>query len=83
MNAATCSGVLLFGVQLILNVAWSWIFFNQHQPGWAFAEIVVLWIAIVVTTVAFFKSSKLAGGLLVPYLLWVSFASVLNFTAWQ
>ncbi|MCM2372087.1 TspO/MBR family protein [Aporhodopirellula aestuarii] len=75
--------LMLFGVQLILNVAWSWIFFSQHQSGWAFAEIVVLWSAIVATTVAFFRSSKLAGWLMVPYLVWVSFASVLNYAIWR
>ena len=73
----------LFATQLVLNVAWSWIFFNLHQPGWAFVEIIVLWLAILGTTVAFFRCSKLAGALLVPYLVWVSFASVLNFTIWR
>ena len=73
----------LFAVQLGLNVAWSWIFFGMHQPGWAFLEIVVLWVAIVATTVAFFRRSKIAGWLMVPYLAWVSFASVLNFTIWR
>ena len=73
----------LFAVQLGLNVAWSWIFFGMHQPGWAFAEIVILWLAIVATLVAFFQTSKLAGWLMEPYLAWVSFASVLNFTIWQ
>ena len=73
----------LFAVQLVLNVAWSWIFFGLHQPGWAFVEIVILWLAIVATTMAFFRCSKIAGWLLVPYLAWVSFASVLNFTIWR
>ncbi|WP_339613469.1 TspO/MBR family protein [uncultured Rubinisphaera sp.] len=72
-----------FGVQLLLNVAWSWIFFGMHRPGWAFAEIIVLWLAILATTILFFKKSKIAGGLMVPYLAWVSFASVLNFTIWR
>ena len=43
----------LFGIQLVLNVSWSWIFFGMHQPGWAFVEIVILWLAIVAATVAF------------------------------
>lgn len=72
-----------FAIQLVLNVAWSWIFFGMHQPGWAFVEIVILWLAIVATTVAFFRCSKIAGWLMVPYLAWVSFASVLNFTIWR
>ncbi|MBL8816573.1 MAG: tryptophan-rich sensory protein [Planctomyces sp.] len=73
----------LFATQLALNVAWSWIFFGMHQIGWAFFEIVILWLAIAATMVAFFRHSKPAGWLLVPYLGWVSFASVLNFTLWQ
>jgi tryptophan-rich sensory protein len=73
----------LFGVQLVLNVSWSWIFFGMHQPGWAFVEILSLWLAIVATTEAFFRSSKIAGWLLVPYLAWLSFAAVLNFTIWR
>ncbi len=73
----------LFAVQLLLNVSWSWIFFNQHQLGWAFAEIIMLWTAIVATTIAFFKSSRAAGVLMLPYLAWVSFAAALNHTIWQ
>ncbi len=73
----------LFAIQLLLNVAWSWIFFGMHQPGWAFVEIVILWLAIVTTTVAFFRRSQIAGWLLVPYLAWVTFAAVLNFAIWR
>lgn len=73
----------LFGIQLALNVGWSWIFFGMHAPGWAFAEIIILWLAIAATTATFFKRSPIAGWLMVPYLSWVSFASVLNFTIWQ
>jgi tryptophan-rich sensory protein len=72
-----------FAVQLLLNIAWSWIFFGLHQPGWAFAEIVILWLAIVATTVGFFRCSRAAGWLMIPYLAWVSFASVLNLTIWR
>jgi tryptophan-rich sensory protein len=73
----------LFGVQLVLNVGWSWIFFGLHQPGWAFVEIVILWLAILATTVEFFRRSGVAGSFMVPYLAWVGFASVLNFAIWQ
>jgi benzodiazapine receptor len=73
----------LFAAQLVLNIAWSWIFFGLHEPGWAFAEIVILWPAIVATTLAFFGSSKIAGWMMVPYLAWVSFATVLNFAIWR
>lgn len=80
---ASVMPLTFFAIQLVLNIAWSWIFFGLHQPGWAFVEIVILWLAIVLTTVAFFQSSKLAGWLMIPYLAWVSFASVLNFTIWR
>ncbi|MCA9174760.1 MAG: tryptophan-rich sensory protein [Planctomycetales bacterium] len=75
--------LVLFAVQLGLNVAWSWIFFGMHQLGLAFGEILVLWLAILATTVAFYRRSRIAGWLMAPYLAWVSFASVLNFTIWQ
>jgi tryptophan-rich sensory protein len=80
---AAAMPMTLFGAQLLLNVTWSWIFFGMHQPGWAFVEIVILWLAIVATTVAFFRYSKISGWLLVPYLGWVSFAAVLNAAIWR
>lgn len=73
----------LFAIQLGLNIAWSWIFFGLHQPGWACGEMVVLWGAIGATMVAFFRRSQLAGWLLAPYLVWVSFAMALNFAIWR
>jgi tryptophan-rich sensory protein len=73
----------LFGVQLALNAAWSWLFFGFHLPGAAFAEIVALLAAILATTIAFWPKSLAAGILMVPYLAWVAFASVLNFTIWR
>ena len=81
--AAARIPLALFAVQLVLNVAWSWVFFRFHQTGWAVVEIGGLWVAILATTVVFFKNSKLAGSLMVPYLAWVSFASFLNFAIWQ
>ena len=80
---AAAMPLTLFGMQLALNVVWSWVFFGIHRPGWAFAEILILWLAIVVTSVSFFRYSKIAGWLMAPYLAWVSFASVLNFTIWR
>ena len=68
----------LFFVQLALNLAWSGIFFALQSPGWALVEILALWVAILATTVLFFRHSTWAGALMVPYLLWVGFASVLN-----
>lgn len=73
----------LFVVQLVLNVLWSWIFFGMHQLGLAFAELMMLWLSILATTAAFFNRSPPAGWLFVPYLAWVSFAGVLNFTIWR
>ena len=70
-------------LQLALNAAWSWLFFGLHRPDLAFAEILVLWVAILATTVAFFRKDSLAGWLLVPYLAWVGFAAFLNFTLWR
>lgn len=72
-----------FLVQLLLNLAWSWIFFALHAPGWAFVEILVLWTAIVVTTLEFAAHSSPAAWLLAPYLAWVSFAGILNFAIWR
>lgn len=76
-------GLYLFGVQLSLNVLWSALFFGMQNPFLAFAEIVMLWFAILATILAFYKSSKKAAYLLVPYLAWVTFASVLNYSVWM
>ena len=73
----------LFAVQLALNAAWSWLFFGFHMPGAAFIEVVALLVAIAATTIAFWPRSMAAGILMLPYLGWVSFASVLNFTIWR
>jgi benzodiazapine receptor len=73
----------LFLVQLVLNALWSWFFFAWHRGALAFADIVLLWILIVVTLVSFWRVRPLAGAILIPYLLWVSFASVLNYSVWQ
>jgi translocator protein len=70
-------------VQLALNAAWTPIFFGAHQIGWAFVEIIALWIAILVTMLAFFRVRKAAGWMLTPYLAWVTFAAFLNFTLWR
>lgn len=73
----------LFTVQLVLNVVWSDFFFVKHVPGIAFVEILFLWAAILATLLAFWQVRAVAGVLLVPYLLWVTFAAVLNYTVWQ
>ena len=73
----------LFAVQLTLNFFWSFIFFNQQQPGWALVEIIAMWFFILLTIFAFAQVNKTAAWLLVPYISWVSFASILNYTIWQ
>lgn len=69
-----------FWTQLILNILWSFLFFGLHAPMLAFYEIILLWIAILMTIVKFWSYNKKAAILLIPYLAWVSFASFLNFT---
>lgn len=77
------TAIALFAIQLILNFFWSFIFFNQHQIGWALVEIIAMWIFILLTIFAFGNVSKLAAWLLVPYISWVSFATILNYTIWK
>jgi tryptophan-rich sensory protein len=72
-----------FTIQLVLNFFWSIIFFYAHQPGWAFLEIIALWAMILLTILWFGKISPTAAWLLVPYICWVSFASVLNYSIWN
>jgi len=73
----------IFIGQLVLNIFWSIIFFGLHNPGLAFIEIIFLWLAILATIIAFAKISRPAAWLLVPYILWVSFAGYLNYSIWQ
>lgn len=73
----------LFLSQLALNALWSWLFFYWQLGGVAFAEIILLWFFIAFTLAAFWRIHKLAAVLLIPYLLWVSFAALLNFSLWQ
>ncbi len=74
--------VAVFALQLVLNTMWSIVFFNFENPGWAFVNIVAMWLAIVWTMILFYKISKPAMWLLVPYILWVSFAAYLNYSIW-
>lgn len=75
--------LLVFAVQLALNMAWSWLFFWLRNPGLGFADILLLWVAIAATLLAFWRRSAAAGILLAPYLAWVTFAAALNFSIWQ
>jgi len=74
--------LLIFLAQLALNAGWTPLFFGLQRPGIAFAEIIVLWLAIVCTIAAFWRVHRTAAWLLVPYLAWVSFAAVLNGSLW-
>jgi len=71
-------GLMLFALQLALNALWTPIFFSLHNLLAAFIVIVLLWIAILLTTLRFWQLKPLAGALLLPYLAWVSFATALN-----
>ena len=73
---------VFFFVQLILNILWSAAFFGLKSPLLGLMDIILLWIAILFTIQNFSKVSKFAGVLLIPYLLWVSFATLLNFSLW-
>lgn len=72
----------LFGVQLILNLLWSIVFFGLQRIGWALVEIVATWAFILATLVMFYRLRPPAGLLLIPYQLWVTFATALNATIW-
>ena len=77
-GAGRREALLLFAVQLILNAAWSWLFFYGRAPGAALVDIVLLWVAIVATTAAFARLRRPAAWLMAPYLAWVTFAAALN-----
>lgn len=72
--------LIVFGIQLLLNILWSVFFFGLQNPLLAFIEIIILWIAILLTIIYAYKVSRPAAYLLIPYIAWVSFAAVLNFT---
>ncbi len=74
--------ILIFSLQLVLNALWSIIFFGVHSPAVAFFELIMLWFAIMFTIVNFYRVSKIAALLLLPYILWVSFAAILNYSIW-
>jgi tryptophan-rich sensory protein len=74
--------LVVFAVQLALNALWSWLFFAMRSPLAGLVEIVVLWIAIAATIALFWPLSRIAAGMMVPYLAWVTFATVLNGTLW-
>jgi tryptophan-rich sensory protein len=82
-NKQADAALEVFGAQLALNILWSLSFFGLHSPLYGLVVIVLLLAAIALTMIRFYKISKTAAYLLVPYLLWVAFASVLNFYVWK
>jgi len=72
--------LLIFSIQLALNMLWSFLFFGLKSPLYAFFEILILWLVIMLTIVNFSRISKTASWLLIPYIIWVSFAAILNFS---
>jgi benzodiazapine receptor len=76
-------GLVLFGVQLILNVLWSALFFGLRSPLAGLIDISILWVAILLTILYFFRIAIAPGVLLIPYILWVSFAAALNVSIWM
>lgn len=75
--------LIIFYLQLGLNIIWSVIFFGLKNPGLAFGEILFLWLLILLTITSFYKINKTSAYLLTPYLVWVSFAAFLNFLIWN
>lgn len=75
--------MILFAAQLTVNFLWSYFFFYRQQPAWALVDIVLMWMLILLTIVSFGKISSLSAWLLVPYISWVSFAGVLNYSIWS
>lgn len=75
--------LVLFCIQLAANALWSWLFFAWHRGALGFVDIIVLWLLVLATMIAFWRVRLLAGLLLLPYFIWVGFAAVLNFAVWQ
>jgi tryptophan-rich sensory protein len=73
----------LFQLQLLLNAAWSGLFFTLQRPDLAFAEIVLLWLTVLATMITFGRTHRVAGALFLPYWIWVTFAALLNFSLWR
>ncbi|MEO1274772.1 MAG: TspO/MBR family protein [Pseudomonadota bacterium] len=75
--------MIVYGVQLVLNFAWSWVMFGLRRIGWALVEIGALWLSILATILVFYPIDAAAAWMLLPYLAWASFAAVLNAAVWR
>ena len=83
LGQARTPALVAWGVQMVLNALWSWLFFGLHRLDVAFVEIALLWLAITTTIALTWRHDRWTAGLLVPYLAWVSFASALNLALWR
>ncbi len=81
--ASRRAALILYAVQLVLNVAWSLVFFGLRRTDLALAEIAVLLAAVLATAAAFWRADRPAGLMMIPYIAWVAFASALNFEIWR
>lgn len=81
--AAARTALTLFLAQLALNALWSWLFFRWKLGALAFVEVMLLWLLIAATLAGFWRIRKTAGALLLPYLLWVGFATALSYSVWR
>jgi tryptophan-rich sensory protein len=80
LSGSNTKGVItIFGFQLALNILWSVLFFGLHLPLWALIDLALLWLVILLTIIKFYPLSRWAAWLMIPYILWVSFAGILNF----
>lgn len=79
-NGINRTALIIFSIQLFLNAMWTIIFFGMKLPLYAFIEIILLWISILFTIIYFYKIIPISAYLLIPYILWVTFAAVLNFS---
>lgn len=82
-RALIVKALVFYGIQLALNFFWSLLFFNYSLYLWAFIELIAMWAAIIITTVLFFRASTVAGMLMIPYVLWSTFAAYLNFAVYK
>lgn len=82
MTRLVWGALALFALQLVLNAAWSWLFFGQHEIALALADLTALWFAVLATTVAFWRHHRVASMLLWPYMVWLTFAGWLNYQLW-
>lgn len=83
LRKAAGPAIACYGIQLALNAAWSPLFFGAHRVDLALIDIVLLWLAVLITTILFWRRSRVAAVLFLPYLAWVGFAAILNFEYWR